>query len=121
MAGGDRWDTRTAVGRNRPDSGTPEPERYPAPVAGKGRRDTANAKSIDSIDYAIEKLDQARKAYELFQEQWMPVGLEVRRLNRGLWERLDAYPGWDGNRRLSARARGVPLRGRVIRLRIAPA
>jgi hypothetical protein len=47
---------------------------------------------------AREQLENARDAYSSFQDAMSRLGDEVRRLDDWMYQRVDAYPGWTGNR-----------------------
>ena len=47
---------------------------------------------------ARDLLEEAREAYEAFQSALRELGREVRPLDPTMFARVDAYPGWDGNR-----------------------
>jgi hypothetical protein len=49
-----------------------------------------------------EALDAAQEAYVAFTEAWGDVGRIVRRKNHWLYDRVDAYPGWLGERDVGA-------------------
>jgi hypothetical protein len=57
---------------------------------------------------AREHLEQAREHYEAFQEAMRALGREVRRLDEWQYQRVDAYPGWNGTRDVGA---GVAMSG----------
>jgi hypothetical protein len=51
-------------------------------------------------DYAraTALLDEAAEAWERFRESWGALGREMRSIDPFLYDRIDAYPGWDGSR-----------------------
>lgn len=51
---------------------------------------------------AIVELQAARDAFREFVEHWSAAGRLVRRVRPWLYERVDAYPGWDGLRDVGA-------------------
>jgi hypothetical protein len=53
---------------------------------------------------ARDLLDAAREHYEASQEAMQALGREVRRLDEWQWQRVDAYPGWEGARDVGAGA-----------------
>jgi hypothetical protein len=52
----------------------------------------------DRTEMARAHLDEAREHYEAFCEAMRALGREVRALDEWQWQRVDAYPGWDGSR-----------------------
>jgi hypothetical protein len=62
----------------------------------------------DTTETAREHLDEAREHYEAFQEAMRALGREVRRLDEWQWDRVDAYPGWEGTRDVGG---GVDMAG----------
>lgn len=61
-------------------------------------------------EQARAHLEQAREHYEAFCESMQALGHEVRRLDEWQYQRVDAYPGWDGTRDVGA---GVDMAGRL--------
>ena len=61
-----------------------------------------------NTETAREHLAEAREHYEAFQESMRALGREVRQLDEWQWQRVDAYPGWDGTRDVGA---GVDMVG----------
>lgn len=57
--------------------------------------------TIDA-DAALLELQAARDAFHEFVEHWSTAGRLVRRVRPWLYERVDAYPGWDGLRDVGA-------------------
>lgn len=64
--------------------------------------DQQNAYSHETYSEATEALDEARAAYEQFQEHLAELGRQVRRIDPHQHARFDAYPGWTGNRDVGA-------------------
>jgi hypothetical protein len=62
---------------------------------------------LTTIERALAHLDEAKEAYLEFQRAWAEVGQDVRLLNLFQWDRVDAYPGWDGTRDVGA-GRSMP-------------
>lgn len=63
---------------------------------------------IQDAQDALDTLEEAKEAYEKFQEAWRQVGSAVRRIDDLQWNRVDAYPGWNGTRDVGA---GVDMAG----------
>jgi len=59
-------------------------------------------------EMARAHLEEAREHYEMFQESMRALGREVRRLDEWQYQRVDAYPGWEGTRDVGA---GVDMAG----------
>jgi hypothetical protein len=59
-------------------------------------------------EMARAHLDEAREHYEAFCEAMRALGREVRRLDEWQYQRVDAYPGWEGTRDVGA---GVDMSG----------
>ena len=51
---------------------------------------------------ALELLGEASEAYEEFAAKWGRVGALVREMNEWQYQRVDAYPGWEGTRDVGA-------------------
>ena len=62
----------------------------------------------DRTEMARAHLEAAREHYEAFCEAMHALGLEVRRLDEWQWQRVDAYPGWEGSRDVGG---GVDMSG----------
>lgn len=50
------------------------------------------------LEQARKFLDEAREAYETFQDAMRGLGYIVRDLDEWQYQRVDAYPGWTGSR-----------------------
>ena len=59
-------------------------------------------------EMARAHLEEAREHYQAFQEAMSALGHEVRQLDAWQWQRVDAYPGWEGTRDVGA---GVDMTG----------
>jgi len=64
--------------------------------------------TIDRIEMARAHLEEAREHYEAFQGSMRALGREVRRLDEWQYQRVDAYPSWEGTRDVGA---GVDMTG----------
>ena len=53
-------------------------------------------------------LEEAREHYEAFCESMRALGREVRKLDEWKYQRVDAYPGWEGSRDVGG---GVDMAG----------
>ena len=51
---------------------------------------------------ATEAYDEAQEAWERFTDAMGTLGRSMRRIDPWLYERVDAYPGWDGHRDVGA-------------------
>ena len=66
------------------------------------------AQATDRTGMAHAHLEEARDHYEAFQGAMRDLGDEVRRLDEWQYQRVDAYPGWEGTRDVGA---GVDMAG----------
>ena len=57
---------------------------------------------------ARDLLEESREHYEAFCDAMRALGREVRRLDEWQYQRVDAYPGWEGTRDVGA---GVDMTG----------
>ena len=78
-----------------------------ADMKAQDRETTADAAKTEA-ERALALLDEAREAYDAFKTTWSEVGRAMRSLNRFEYERVDAYPGWQGTRDAGA---GTSLEG----------
>ena len=59
-------------------------------------------------EMARAHLEEAREHYQAFCASMSALGHEVRQLDEWQWQRVDAYPGWEGTRDVGA---GVDMTG----------
>ena len=64
--------------------------------------------TTDRTEAARTHLDEAREHYGAFQEAMRALGREVRKLDEWQYQRVDAYPGWNGSRDVGG---GVDMSG----------
>jgi len=80
-------------------------------AAASAEREAALARATE-VDEMRRELDEARAAYEEFQQHWSAVGrmLRTSSLPQAEWQyqRVDAYPSWEGTRDVGS---GVDMLG----------